>query len=149
MPQLLKDFFQYVAGEWGLISQAPVSFALAVLVVSIAIWASRRTSYIDQIMTLKERIRLRDDQISHFQQGLDAADPADALVRLGELRERIESLSVGRWDALRADQRKRLRDALHFSLMQGRSRSPRAATSASAASGLGFGRAITSSPCAR
>ena len=106
------DILKYVAGEWDMISQAPVSFVIAVLIIAIVIWLFRRSLYTGQITLLNERLKLRDDQLGDLQKKLHADSPADALFKIGELTAKVDALSIGRWDPLTESQIQNLRHQL-------------------------------------
>jgi hypothetical protein len=120
---MLNDFVAYVAAELRAFAQAPGIFVLALLVCAAVVWRAVRsiyTSRIDrlkermnnQVETLNERIKVRDDQIGQFQEKLKADSPSDALVRIGELTAKLDALSIGKWDPLTPDQAEGIRSRL-------------------------------------
>jgi hypothetical protein len=98
------DIAGYLAGEWKMISQAPLAFFTAVAVGVLIVWFFRKSIYTGKIDVLNERIKLRDDQLGDLQRKLHADSPSDALVKLGELTAKVEALSIGRWDPLTESQ---------------------------------------------
>jgi hypothetical protein len=95
----MQPFIEYIAGQWEVISQALPTFAVASILGGILIWMFRRSFYTSQIITLNERIKLRDDQLHAMEKSVHAESPSDALLKIGELTAKVEALSLGAWDA--------------------------------------------------
>ena len=83
---------KYVAGEWQVILQAPLAFALCLIVIFGLAYSVARWRYTGSIETLESRIKLRDDQVAEYKQKLSGATPDEAKARLDALEKQISAL---------------------------------------------------------
>ncbi len=85
------ELFKYILQEWEKLRQAPMAFLLLCVLVAAATFAFTRWSYIRQIETLNERLKMKDDQLVEYRERLRLA-PIDqtSYSRLSnaELRQR-------------------------------------------------------------
>lgn len=81
-----KDAIEYLGGEWGVISQAPVIFFVALAILATAIWFALHWQF-------GARLTLRDDAIADYRRKLDGATPDEAADRIARLEKRLNSLT--------------------------------------------------------
>jgi hypothetical protein len=101
----MGDFIKYIADEWHVIWQAPVTFIAAILAVCGLVWAAMEFRYRSVIDSLNERIRLRDDQIAQVREKVGTASPDEIRARIDQLEAQVRGLAPPR---LTEDQKQRL-----------------------------------------
>jgi hypothetical protein len=96
----LSDFLKYVAGEAAVISQAPLIFFTAVVVVGGIAYAIARWAYATivshkdaTIASLEARVRLRDDQLANK---LQSTTPDEAKALIAALQDQVAKLQPRR-----------------------------------------------------
>jgi hypothetical protein len=109
---MFSDLFGYIAREWEMLSQAPVSFGLAVILVASLGWWLGRAAYGGQIRLFEQLLTRKDDEAKAFERMLGADSPSDALLKLGQLTATVEALSIGKWPPLNHDQIEKARQEL-------------------------------------
>jgi hypothetical protein len=85
---MLGDFLGAVAGYWAVIAREPVYPLLTIIVLVTLVCAIQRT----RIGILAARLDAAERQIAATNQALGASSGSDALVRVGKLMARIETL---------------------------------------------------------
>ena len=105
----MGDFVTYVAKEWNVIWQAPVTFIAATIVAGGIIWAAMEFRYRSVLESLNERIRLRDDQIAQFREKIGTASPDEIKARIDQLEAQVQGLVPPR---LRMEQKDTLTNLL-------------------------------------
>jgi hypothetical protein len=106
---VLEAVVKYVIKELGVITQAPMSFILALAVISIGVWYAIGWRYAGTIDSLDGRNKLQADQIADYKNKLSGASPDEAKRRIDALEEQVRALSPRR---LTAEQKNKLRLAL-------------------------------------
>jgi hypothetical protein len=76
--------------------QAPLTFAVAAILVAGIVWAALDWKYSAQISDLQSRLSLRDDQINDYKNKLSGATPDEAKNRLDALELQVKALSPRR-----------------------------------------------------
>jgi hypothetical protein len=89
---MLDAFVTYLGKEWSVISQAPLIFIMAAMVVCTIAYLAARWRYTGRISHLVERINLRDDRIAEYERKLGGATPDEAKARLDALEAKVSEL---------------------------------------------------------
>lgn len=82
----IDQVIERLAKEWPVISGAPISFAIAVVVLGMLIWLALRWQY-------GARLSHRDDEIRAYRRKLDGASPDEAAQKIAALERRLDSLT--------------------------------------------------------
>lgn len=82
--------------ELGVIAQAPVSFGLALAVLTIIIWRALAWRHLGTLDSLEGRNKLQADQIADYKSKLSGASPDEAKARLDALEIQVRALSPRR-----------------------------------------------------
>jgi hypothetical protein len=82
----VEQIIERLAKEWPVISGAPISFAIAVVVLGMLIWLALRWQY-------GARLSHRDDEIAAYRRKLDGASPDEAAQKIDALERRLDSLT--------------------------------------------------------
>lgn len=64
------DLIKYLAGEWAVISGAPVTFIIAAALIVVATAAVVRSVYRERMETLRDRLTLRDERTAELERKL-------------------------------------------------------------------------------
>jgi ribosomal protein L29 len=112
---MLKQFVDYIVGEWKVISQAPFTFVIASMFLCGLAYLAARWRYAISIEHLEHRVKLRDDEISDYKRKLEGASPDEAKARIQELRaELTEVRNQIRPRRLSVEQKHRIRNRLRM-----------------------------------
>lgn len=91
--------FEYLLGEASVIAEAPVTFAVIVIVLSVITYFVVRHQFKDRFASeeskteaLEARLKLRDDQLADMGQKMESATPGQADELISELKEQIAAL---------------------------------------------------------
>ena len=109
---MFGDLLGYIGGEWAMLSQAPVSFGLVVILVGVLGWWLGGATYAGQIRLFEKLLKRKEDEVKAFERMLNADTPSDALFKIGQLTATVEALSVGKWPPLIHDQIEKAREEL-------------------------------------
>jgi hypothetical protein len=80
--QMLEEFIKYILGEWRVIANSPVSYAVAVLVAAAIIWWIMTWGYGREMSLLKQ-------QVADYKDKLSGASPDQARARIDALEARL------------------------------------------------------------
>jgi hypothetical protein len=103
------DFITYIAKEWHVIGQAPVTFLAAIIVVAGLLYWVMNWRYDAIISALNGRIGLRDDQIAQLKEKVGTASPDEIKARIDRLEAQVHGMAPRR---LTNPQKAALSDAL-------------------------------------
>ena len=96
---MLDDVLMNLAAHWIFVADHSVMFLSLVIGCAVAICLFQR----DRIRSLRERTLLRDEQLVELQKKLKASSPSDALIKVGELTTKLESLKLESFFARREE----------------------------------------------
>jgi membrane protein implicated in regulation of membrane protease activity len=88
----VESLIAYISGEWGVISQAPLTFAVGALLIAALVYAIIRQQFADRLESAEGRLKLRDDQIADYREKLQGATPDEARARIDDLEPRIQQV---------------------------------------------------------
>lgn len=100
---MLQEFLDHIAREWGVITQAPMTFIAATLVMAALAYGASRWRFGGTIESLQHRLALKEDQLADYRDKLKGASPDEARARLDGLESRVEELRAQLNHALRED----------------------------------------------
>ena len=78
--------------QWAVIETAPAIFIMAVLLLSVLIWAAMKWAYSARIENKDSVIELQNAQIGDYKQKLNGASPDEAKARIDALENRLQQL---------------------------------------------------------
>lgn len=110
--KMFGDLLSYMAGEWEMLSQAPLSFVLVVTIAGLVGWWLGRSAYAGQIRLFERLLSRKDEEVKAFERMLNADSPSDAVFKIGQLSAMVDALSVGKWPPLNHDQIEKARQEL-------------------------------------
>lgn len=85
----MNDIITAINDNWEVMAEAPLPFAIWVLVATPAIWAIVNWANAKTISDLNSRMLLKDDVIAEYRRKLDGATPQQAHDRIEKLEARI------------------------------------------------------------
>ena len=103
---MFESLIDRLAKEWAVVSQVPVSFAVAVCVVATFVWVALRWQY-------SARLAHRDDEIAAYRRKLDGATPDEARANIAHLQDEVRALRALLPWTLSEDQVKSISSALN------------------------------------
>lgn len=89
---MLANIAEYLSKEWSAISQAPVSFIIALLLLVTLMWAIARHLTSVQLANRDSMINLKNAIIEDYKRKLDGASPDEAQRRIQALESKLESM---------------------------------------------------------
>jgi uncharacterized coiled-coil protein SlyX len=106
----LQQLIELIAKEWAVISQAPVTFLSAAVMVGFLVWLALRSAFELRIANLESTIKLKDETLDNYRAKLDGATPEEAQKRIAAMERQIQALHDPR--RLNEDQEATLAQAL-------------------------------------
>ncbi len=88
----MLDWFAKLVQEWSVIAAAPISFATAVIVVVVIVWAIVNWSYSSVFSSKNAQIELLQGRLADYQDKLKGASPDQAANELARLRAEMDAI---------------------------------------------------------
>ena len=87
----MPEWYLWVAQEWSIISAAPVSFAMALVVVIIVVWAILHWFH-RRILSSKDiQIEVLQSRLADYRNVLEGASPSEAAYKITQLKGKLEA----------------------------------------------------------
>lgn len=103
------ELLAYFKSEWTVLSQAPVIFGTAMVLICGIVYAVVRHQFGDRLSSLEGRLQLKDDQLDDYKNKLNNASPDEARDRIDQLEKRIGELARFAPRSLSQEQRNTIR----------------------------------------
>ncbi len=101
-----------VLEQCAVIANAPIPFAVLVIVVAGLIWAATNWSYSSVLASKNAQIELQDRQLADYKQKLGGATPEEAKAKIDALEKTIHLTIGSRWQPLTQTESDRLTAAV-------------------------------------
>ena len=88
----MPEWFEGVAQELSLISAAPVSFAIALVVVIIVVWAILHWFHRRMLSSKDIRIEVLQSRLADYRNVLEGASPREAAYKITQLKGKLEAI---------------------------------------------------------
>jgi hypothetical protein len=86
------DFIGYIASEWQMIGQAPVTFVTSVIVIGLLVYAFVRHLFDQRLASRDGIIDLKNAEIDDYKRKLGGASPDEARQKIEALERRLQAL---------------------------------------------------------
>jgi hypothetical protein len=88
----MPEWYDVVAQEWSLIGAAPISFAMALAVVTVVVWATLHWFY-RRILSSKDiQIEVLQSRLADYRNVLEGASPREAAYKITQLKGELEAI---------------------------------------------------------
>jgi hypothetical protein len=111
----VEEIAKYLAGEWAVISGAPVAFFAATLVAALVIWRAMEWAYRHRLDGAQEESERLTRELGDYRNKLAGATPDEAKERIEALERQITELLPRRLTSAQMDS---LRENLHAGVPQ-------------------------------
>jgi hypothetical protein len=88
----MPEWFDGVAQEWSLIGAAPISFAIALVVVIIVVWAILHWFHRRMLSSKDIRIEVLQSRLADYRNVLEGASPREAAYKITQLKGKLEAI---------------------------------------------------------
>ena len=88
----MPEWFDRVAQEWSLIGAAPISFAIALAVVVVFVWAILYCFYRRMLSSKDIQIELLQTRLADYRNVLEGASPREAAYRITRLKGELAAI---------------------------------------------------------
>src|SRR5215475_6770507 len=88
----MPEWFYGVAQEWSIISAAPISFAIALVVVIIVVWAILHWFYRRMLSGKDIQIEVLQSRLADYRNALEGASPREAAYKITQLKGKLEAV---------------------------------------------------------
>jgi len=88
----MPEWFYGVAQEWSIISAAPISFAIALVVVILVVWAILHWFYRRALSSKDSQIEVLRSRLVDYRNVLQGASPREAGYKIAQLKGRLEAI---------------------------------------------------------
>jgi hypothetical protein len=88
----MPEWFHWVAQEWSLIAAAPISFALVLVLVVVAVWLILHRLYRRMLSTKDSKIEMLQARLADYRNVLEGASPREAAYKIIQLKGEIEAI---------------------------------------------------------
>jgi hypothetical protein len=88
----MPEWFDGVAQELSLIGAAPISFALALVVVTIVVWAIFHWFYHRTLSSKDIQIEVLQSRLVDYRNVLEGASPREAAYKITQLKGKLEAI---------------------------------------------------------
>ena len=88
----MPEWFDRVAQEWSLIGAAPISFAIAQVVVIIVAWAILHWFYRRMLSSKDIQIEILQSRLADYRNVLEGASPREAAYKIAQLKGKLEAI---------------------------------------------------------
>jgi hypothetical protein len=92
----MPEWFDGVAQEWSLIGAAPISFAIALVVVIIVVWAILHWFHRRMLSSKDIRIEVLQSRLADYRNVLEGASPREAAYKITQLKGKLEAIKGAR-----------------------------------------------------
>src|SRR5204862_4221571 len=87
----MPEWFDGMVQEWSLIGAAPVSFAIALVVVIIVVWAIVHWFYRRMLLSKDIQIEVLQSRLADYRNVLEGASPREAAYKITQLKGKLEA----------------------------------------------------------
>jgi hypothetical protein len=88
----MPEWYDVVAQEWSFIAAAPISFAMALVVVAVVVWAILHWFY-RRILSNKDiQIEVLQSRLADYRNVLEGASPREAAYKITRLKGELEAI---------------------------------------------------------
>jgi len=94
----MPEWFYGVAQEWSIISAAPISFAIALVVVIVVVWAILHWFYRRALSSKDSQIEVLRSRLVDYRNVLQGASPREAGYKIAQLKGKLEAIKGVRRD---------------------------------------------------
>ena len=98
----MPEWFDGMVQEWSLIGAAPVSFAIALVVVIIVVWAIVHWFYRRMLLSKDIQIEVLQSRLADYRNVLEGASPREAAYKITQLKGELEAAKLN--SSLRASE---------------------------------------------
>ena len=88
----IDDIAKWIAGEWGVIVHATITFIASVLVAAFVMWKVVQREFTNRLADAASRLELSNDRVSDYERKLAGATPEEARARIDELEKMVTAL---------------------------------------------------------
>ena len=88
----MPEWFDGVAQELSLIGDAPISFAIALVVVIIVVWAILHWFYRRMLSSRDIQIEVLQNQLADYRNVLEGASPREAAYKITQMKGKLEAI---------------------------------------------------------
>ena len=88
----MPEWFDGMVQEWSLIGAAPVSFAIALVVVIIVVWAIVHWFYRRMLLSKDIQIEVLQSRLADYRNVLEGASPREAAYKITRLKGELEAI---------------------------------------------------------
>jgi hypothetical protein len=88
----MPEWFFGMAQEWSIISAAPVSFAVILVVVIIVVWAILHWFYRRLLSSKDIQIEVLQSRLADYRNVLEGASPREAAYKITQLKGKLEAI---------------------------------------------------------
>jgi hypothetical protein len=88
----MPEWFDGVAQEWSLIGAAPISFAIALVVVIVVVWAVLHWFYRRMLSSKDIQIEVLQSRLADYRNVLEGASPREAAYKITQLKGKLEAI---------------------------------------------------------
>ena len=88
----MPEWFDGVAQEWSLIGAAPISFAIALVVVIIVVWAILHWFHRRMLSSKDILIEVLQSRLADYRNVLEGASPREAAYKITQLKGKLEAI---------------------------------------------------------
>jgi hypothetical protein len=86
----------WLKGEWGVITQAPIAFLASVLVVAFVIWKIVQREFANRLANADSKYELARARVEDYERKLQGASPDEARAKVQALEARLQNLEPRR-----------------------------------------------------
>jgi hypothetical protein len=87
----MPEWFDGVAQEWSFVGAALVSFAIALVVVIIVVWAILHWFYRRMLSSKDSQIEVLQSRLADYRNVLEGASPREAAYKITQLKGKLEN----------------------------------------------------------
>src|SRR5258705_5010411 len=88
----MPEWSDGMAHEWSLIGAAPISFAIALVVVIIVVWAILHWFYRRMLLSKDIQIEVLQSRLADYRNVLEGASPREAAYKITQLKGKLEAI---------------------------------------------------------
>jgi hypothetical protein len=88
----MSEWFDGVTQEWSLIGAAPISFAMALVVVILVVWAILHWFYRRMLWSKDIQIEVLQSRLADYRNVLEGASPREAAYKITQLKGKLEAI---------------------------------------------------------
>src|SRR5262245_10098559 len=88
----MPEWYDGVAQEWSIIGAAPISFAIALVIVIIVVWAILHWLYRRMLSSKDIQIEVLQSRLADYRNVLECASPREAVYKITQLKGKLEAI---------------------------------------------------------